>query len=445
VRPTPRPFQVAGVEWLRSRRRGCLFDEMGLGKTMQLLLALPERAPVIVACPAVVKASWATECRTWRPDLAVQVLEGRHCLNRWPRAGEVLVLNYEVLPSVDQVRLLGHAPAGLILVADEAHRLKSRKTKAWESWKALRLQVRRAGGRLFGLTGTPLLSSPAELWQVLNAFDCAEECFDSWMRFVRLFHGRPGWHGGTEWGAPRPEVPELLRRASLRRRKEDVLEELPPKTYRVVPVSVDATTRKACDEASAELRALGVDVPVASLEALRKAAQGASFETMSRARLALAAAKLAAALELAAEYEEEGVPLVVFSAHVAPVEAFGRRDGWAAIHGGVASGLREAAVRDFQVGRLRGLALTIGAGGVGITLTRASHVLRIDRDWTPALNTQAVDRLHRIGQRSAVLVVDLVADHALDRRLAEVLGEKEGFASAVDASAVAPYRGELFS
>lgn len=131
---TPRPFQAASIEWLRSRRRGCLFDDMGLGKTMQQLRALPERAAAIVVCPVVVKRNWAAECRSWRPDPRPTILDGRGCLNRWPQAGEVLLLNYEVLPDPAQTRVLGPALAGLVLPADEAHRFKSRKTKVWESW-----------------------------------------------------------------------------------------------------------------------------------------------------------------------------------------------------------------------------------------------------------------------------------------------------------------------
>lgn len=473
--PTLRGYQEAGVIFLKSRRSALLLDDQGLGKTPQGLCATGLQALAVV--PAVVKGSWLDECRIWRRDLRPVVLQGRGSF-RWPREGELVITNYELLPpcmaeatalkkrikeAEERNRLLGLLPLdegvardreklavllaaikavglplpGTDLLADEAHRLGSNKTIQTKRWRALRRTVAKRRGSTYGFTGTPLLNRPIELWNLLTSFGLQQEAFGSWPSFCRAFGAQQG-RFGMVWGKPTDAVPQSLAKVAKRRLKKHVLRELPDKTYRTIRVELDAPARRACDEAMAALAAAGIDLETATREALESAERGAEFETMSRARMALATAKVGPALALIEDYEAQDIPLVVLTAHRAAAIAIGAKKGWASIHGGVAAAERSAIVKRFQAGELRGVALTIHAGGVGITLTRASNVLRIDRDWTPGLNRQAEDRVHRFGQRDHVVVTDLVAEHALDARMSEVCLEKDELSAAVDAMAEVP-------
>ena len=130
-------------------------------------------------------------------------------------------------------------------------------------------------------------------------------------------------------------------------------------------------------------------------------------------------------MELAEELEQAGEPVVVFSAHRDPVEAFGSKQGWDCITGSVSHKRRGEIVDRFQKGALRGVALTIGAGREGINLFRSSHMIFVDLDWTPAHNIQAEDRIHRIGQKRACMYTVMVIDHSLEYRLGSILYRKE--------------------
>lgn len=154
------PFQVEGADWLSRRRRGLLADEMGLGKSAQALIALPEQVRALVVCPAALKYNWAEEVRRWRPDLTPAVLEGKGSF-RAAKSGEVVILNYELLPaelarpsavSLTLRQKLGRSH----LILDEAHYVKNRRTT----------RSKRAGGlatlagTAWGLTGTPPAQPP---------------------------------------------------------------------------------------------------------------------------------------------------------------------------------------------------------------------------------------------------------------------------------------------
>jgi len=151
----------------------------------------------------------------------------------------------------------------------------------------------------------------------------------------------------------------------------------------------------------------------------------------------LAKAKIPAMLNLVEEFEEQEEPLLVFSAHRAPIDTLAQREGWATITGDVSADERQVIAKDFQDGKYKGLAMTIDAGGVALTLTRASQVLFVDRTFTPGLNEQAEDRVFRIGQTRGVIISTLVGDHYLDRRLASILCEKtELIKASVEASRI---------
>lgn len=422
------PFQREGVRWLCQRPQALLADEMGLGKTIQVLMALPSGAPVLVVCPAVVKHNWKKEAEKWRPDYRVDLLSG-HGSFRWPGPGEILVVNYDVLPEG-----VSEPARGTILAGDEIHMTKGRGTLRTRRFRILAEAVSARGGRVWGVTGTPLLNRPPELYQVLDNLGLAGAAFGSFKRFYYLFGAfKDGF--GTVWGSPKPEVPELLGRVQLRRERAAVLADLPSKTWQEVTVNgMPKSLQRLCDEA---------------LEAWEAASQEKMgglppFELMSEVRASLALYKTPFVLDLVEHYEEAGEPVVVYSAHRHPVEELAKREGWAAILGGTPAEERARIVESFQAGELKGLALTIKAGGLGITLTHACHAVFVDLEWTPALNTQAEDRLMRIGQVNACQYVILVADHALDARLTEILCEKKQLiAATVHASAAVKVGSEI--
>lgn len=432
----PWPFQVRGINFLRGRQSALLLDDMGLGKTVQALLAISECA--IVVGPAVVKTNWRDECRKWRPDLTPVILSGRGSF-RWPKKGELLILNPAILPSTEDQKRLPPPPSGLCLIADECHVYKSHKTQQTKRWRALRRRVMRGAGYCWGMTGTPLLNRPNELWAVLQSFGVGTAAFKSWFVFVRCFKGKKKHFGGHEWGAlgdkQKMEIGQRLRTVALRRTKRDVLKDLPERLPpKIIRVPMDAAARKACAAMEKVLQAAGIDVATASDEALRTALAGVGFEELSRTRAALATCKLPHAMKVVESFEEQDTKLIVASAHTAPIRAIGNRPGWAFITGEVSPEARGEIVKRFQAGQLLGVAMTIKAGGVGITLTRASDVLFIDREWTPALNEQTIARVERIGQDSPIQVTDLIAEHVIDTRLWSLLQTKEQWMEAVDAA-----------
>ncbi len=447
------PFQVEGVNWLSRRDDALLGDDMGLGKTVQTLVSLPANgiAPALVVCPASLKYNWKDEVEKWRPDYKPVVLKNKSEF-RFPERGEVLIMNFEQLPEwleapsrtdkhgrklswaeykpvLDKFRASNRSlfpQAGeVILIVDEAHKLKNYKAK--RSKRATELV--QMTNKVWGLTGTPFDNRPEDLYGVQSTLDMAFKTFGSWKNFCRLMNAQPGQWGGLEWGMPSPEVPERLRRVMLRRRREVVLPDLPRKTYsKLVVGDMSASLRKQLDALWDEF---GQQVEIA--EALPP------FEKFSEIRAELAKSRIKAMLEYVENAEEQNVPLVVFSAHLAPLDQLLMREGWAVISGDTRPERRQEIVRKFQNGELKGVGLTIRAGGVGLTLTRAWKALFVDLGWTPAENAQAEDRICRIGQMANVVeIIRMVSDHPMDLHILNILAEKIALIqAAVEAEALA--------
>lgn len=404
-------FQKLGVVWMSSRKRVVNCDDMGLGKSAQTLCSLPDAddAGVLVVCPAIAKGVWRREAAIWRDDYEVVVLDGRGSF-RWPKPGEIVIVNYDVLPPNPPAAPRGHET---VLVVDEAHFCKNRK-----SLRAMRVATLSASvQRAIFLTGTPLPSRPSDLWQVLNVAGVAREAFGSWAEFVRLFNGKKNQWGGMDWGSPRPEVGERLKSVLIRRLKKDVLADLPDKIHRVLEVDLPAADEK---KLRAEIEKLGPEVWAAA------DIGDIPFDKMAKTRALLAASKIDAAMEVIENHEESGEPLVVFSAHRYVVDALDKREGWATITGDTPTRERAAIEEAFQAGKYKGIAATIAASSTALTLTRASNVLFVDLSWVPADNAQAEDRCYRIGTKSAVLVTHLVSSHPLDQHVRKLIAKKMG-------------------
>lgn len=401
-------YQEEGIRFLSSRKRALLGDDMGLGKTGQSLLAIPKNSKVVIVCPSCVKGNWAKEARMWRPDLKPVILKGKGSL-RTPETNEMLIVNYDILPADIPE---GWASAGVLLIADEAHMVKNNKANRSKRLK----QLTALCDRVWFLTGTPLLNRPFDIWGVLSGCQLEKDAFGSWTGFLKAFGGYENRWGGHEFSGPKDYVAEKLRNVMLRRLKKDVLKFLPPRITTEIPVgefsrSLIKEMDAMWDESEISLLDADDDLP--------------GFEQFSKIRAAVAEEKLPALIELVEQYEESETPILVFSAHRKPALEIGSREGWACINGTTTSEERTLIVDQFQSGKLKGVALTIQAGGVGLTLTRASTVIMNDLDWTPALNEQAISRIDRIGQNaSSIEIVHLVADHPLERHIHKLLTTK---------------------
>lgn len=424
------PYQAEGARWLRTRYHALLADEMGLGKTVQVLRALPRQACALVVCPASLRLVWRDECSKFRPDLRPTVAGPGEFLV--PKHGELVIVSYDSLPSPKSGArgwLVPDPALGLCtLILDEAHYTKNFRAERTRKVRLLGAQCEKT----WALTGTPLLGTPMDLWGVLSSAGLSFEAFGKWENFLKLFGAKKNKWGGTEFAEDvenGEEIRERLSKVILRRLKKDVMPQLPRKMYAT-------RTIETSEEILADLEVID--------GAWTDKSELPPFELLSRVRSALAASRVPAMLELVEAYESEGKPLVVFSAHRFPVEALGGRPGWGVITGDTHQEFRRTIIDAFQTGALHGIALTIGAGALGITLTRAEHALFVDLSYTPAENAQAEDRLVRIGSTAeSVLITRMVADHAVDVRLTEILDEKQRLIDATVGGAFAQKEIEL--
>ena len=478
------PFQKAGAEFLRSRRRAILADQMGVGKTIQALAALDEKKAALAIVPPIVLGNWYAESRKWRPDLAASIWKRPYSV--FPEPGELRIATFSSLPiecveertrcpfcervaaieveeregppfdpgtyslcecSKDRggcgQRFARAEDAPLVnvwsgerpkhpvqLIIDEAHYIKSRKAKRTVAARAIATQC----SSVWLLTGTPLLNTPEELWSLCQAMPgtsaagydtAAHDAFGSWQKFVKIFHGKPKKYGGYEWseaGDVDDEARVRLGSLMLRRMRADVLPELPKKTRRFLDVEVDERG----------LPPWGKPEQLARMSDDEVLAECGPERSLSSVRRELALRKMGALEALALEHEEEGEPIVVFSYHREPVETLGARKGWACITGSTPARERTDIVAAFQAGKLKGVAGTTGAMGVGVTLTASASVAFLDRDFVPAQNLQCEDRLARIGQTRGVLVTIFQTRHPVDLRVRDVLARKERLLESLD-------------
>lgn len=500
-----RGFQQTGAAWMAPRRAAMLTDEPGVGKTATVVAALDAGVPVVVICPKVAKATWSRHVQ-WRSDFSPRVFEGRANF-AWPKPGEVFIFNFDILPSSEALEADGpgtwrySCPPGLVVIVDEAHLAKNRDRKRSKKVRAILNAARDKGGRRWIVTGTPLDNHPPDLWSMIELAGLEEETWRTEEAFRRAF-GEGDDEDGQKWSADGVslDVPKILQRVMLRREKADVFRDMPPKQVDELEVEIPEDTKKIADEAVEALAAVGVDVNEAIDMATLTKKGVVPFELLSRARAALAAAKMDALLELVESLESQqqltlpvGVdpssvglglagdkrlraleragmagdvaaqaqyaierarrdgdlvgavergarwadPFLVWSCHRAPIDALAKRAGWTSMTADVSTSKRQVIEDDFQAGLYRGFAATIQAGGVSITLTRAWRAIFVDLPWKPSDLQQAEDRIHRFGQEQPCLYTYLVANHQLDRWLINLLGRKKEIeAMSVRAAAV---------
>jgi SWI/SNF-related matrix-associated actin-dependent regulator 1 of chromatin subfamily A len=418
-----KPFQRAGVIYLLAQRRAFLSDEQGLGKTIEAIAALEADGayPAIVVCPASLKLNWRRELDRWLPGRSVQVLAGNGTGAEIP-AAEVTVVNYDIVAArLPALRAL--QPRALVL--DESHYCKNAAAKRTQAVQQLSAAIP-GDGLILALTGTPVLNRPAELISQLRIIGRLGD-FGSGVQFGRRFRGADA-HMRLHW--------HLRARCFVRRLKADVLPQLPAKTRAIVPVELDNEPEYRLAERDVVAWLQSQPLDLRELDARVAAALRAErLVRLNALKLLAARGKLHAALAWIHDFCTSGEPLVVFAHHREIQRAVLERFP-AALHilGADTSAARDRSLRVFQRSERAEnqlIVCSIEVAGQGLTLTRASNVVFLELDWTPAKHDQAEDRCHRIGQRDAVNASYLLAADTIDETISKLLERKRAVIEAV--------------
>ena len=486
---TLRPYQMEGFQWLARLASlgfgGILADEMGLGKTLQMIALVKSLrdtdkldGPVLVACPASLVFNWADEFARFAPDVPVCALEGSrpHREALLARASGVVAekgrvcgsgralgrgdaadgdaseaaASAVIVASYDRVRIDAASLARIewsLVVLDEAQYIKNHATKTTRAVKRLRSRLR------FALTGTPVENRLSELWSI---FDFLMPGFlGSYERFRERYE--LGIIGEDEEAAARLRA--LIEPFVLRRRKADVLTDLPAKFESIRYVPLGREQRRLYDGAEQRLREdlnaqkrqnasranrrgripdaekSAVEV-LAELTRLRQIALDPSlvFENYKGG-----AEKLGAIMELVDEAMEAGRKALVFSQFTSYLDVlsaeFDRRGiGHFAITGATPKRERVRLVNEFNGDETPVFLVSLKAGGTGLNLTGASVVVHADPWWNAAATDQATDRAHRIGQSREVDVYKVVAKGTIEERIVALQEAKRDLADSVIAA-----------
>ena len=438
---TLRHYQRRGLAWLRLLAElglgGCLADDMGLGKTATTLAHLCGRpGPHLVVCPLSVVRNWHGECARFTPSLATHVHHGntRSRGEALCRIGhhDIVITTYGLLTR-DAVALSGVHWATVVL--DEAQAVKNSSTGAARAVRALRSR------QTVALTGTPVENRLHDLWSILDAVNPG--MLGSKHSFRARFAGPIERHGDPTAAARLRRLTEPL---VLRRSKSDkaLVPDLPDKIEQLAwaalseeqAVLYQAVVDRLLVDADREQGMRRRGIVLAAITRLKQICNHPAHALADGSRLVGRSGKLARFDDIVAGIRDEGGQALVFTQFRAMGkllrqhlhERFDLSVPF--LEGSVGAAGRAAMVERFQSAHDPLLLVSVRAGGTGLNLTAASHVVHYDRWWNPAVEDQATDRAWRIGQRSTVVVHKLVTQGTIEERIAAVMDEKRAVADA---------------
>lgn len=411
----PFPYQYQGIAFLYPRFAAILADEMGLGKTMQaitsmrLLLRAGELRNILLICPKPLVSNWKNEFATWAPEIPLCIIEGDQTRRHWQwhhQAAPLKIANYELLMR-DRDVILDSGLKFDLVVLDEAQRIKNRSSTTSQITRAI------SRSRSWALTGTPVENSSEDLVGIFEFLS-------------------PGY---LQSGMTARRMAKAAGDYILRRTKDKVLTDLPPKMYR--DAELDLTPEQWCSYKSAEedgvvqLEGLGEELTIQHVfELVLRLKQICNFDPATGASSKLE--RLEADLE---EVVASGRKAIVFSQWVSVLDKIRERlhrFGVLEYHGKIPHKKREGVISQFKQDPSKHVILmSYGAGSVGLNLQFCRYVFLFDRWWNPAVEDQAINRAHRIGAAGSVTVNRMLTLGTIEERINQVLEEKRALFDAI--------------
>lgn len=435
-----RPYQQQGVEWLQFLREfrlaGILADDMGLGKTLQTLahLLLEKEAgrndlPSLVVIPTSLTFNWLHEAQRFAPGLKVLLLQGAQRKSRFKRLPDydLIITTYPLLARDREV--LKAQPYHL-LILDEAQTIKNPKSQASRVVRDLEARHRLC------LTGTPLENHLGELWSLFDFL--MPGLLGDHKQFRRDFRIPIEQHHDD---AASVRLSRRLRPYLLRRTKQQVAKELPDKTEIVQGVTLEGEQRELYETVRLSMhRRVREEIERQGLARSQILVLGALMKLrqvccdprlLNNGNAKAASAKLAHLMRLLEEMVEEGRHILLFSQFTSMLDLIEAEVAKAGIGYVKLTGRtrdRETPVKRFQQGRVPLFLISLKAGGVGLNLTAADTVIHYDPWWNPAVERQATDRSHRIGQKQKVFVYKLICEGTLEEKILAMQQRKQRLA-----------------
>lgn len=429
-----RPYQEEGFRWLSRLAEwdagACLSDDMGLGKTIQALAILLHRSdagPALVICPVSVIPNWISETAKFAPTLTIKSLTtvNREQTLKSLEPGDLLITSYGLLQSEEKAFA---QTTFATIVLDEAHTIKNYTTKT--SKAAMQLQ---APFRMI-LTGTPVQNHLGEIWNLFNFINPG--LLGTHTYFTDIFI-KP------DNELARKHLKKLIAPFILRRTKSAVLEELPAKTeiIRKVELSIEemafyeALRRQAIANIENDDSAQGAK-HLKALAEITRLRQACCNPALVNPAINISSSKLSTFLEIVAELIENKHKALVFSqfvTHLAIVRKALDQLGitYQYLDGSCSMPDREKNVKKFQSGESDLFLISLKAGGLGLNLTAADYVIHLDPWWNPAVEDQASDRAHRIGQIRPVTIYRLVAQNTIEEKIIHLHNTKRNLADSL--------------
>ena len=431
-----RPYQEEGYQWLSQLANwgvgACLADDMGLGKTIQALALLIQRAdlgPALVVAPVSVCRNWEKEALRFAPTLKFQIVAGttgRREIIQNAGAFDVVVVSYGLLQTEEE--LFTQKKFATILL-DEAQAIKNRTTKRSKTVMAL------DGDFKIITTGTPVENHLGELWNLFNFINPG--LLGSHDSFQERFAIPIEKNQSLE---KRKALQRLIKPFILRRRKNQVLDDLPAKTEIILNVEMSVEERSFYEsvrlDALERIESDNSNTPdkrfriLAELTRLRLAC---CHPKLVNPDIPLGSSKLELFGEIMGELIENKHKALVFSQftkHLAIIEQYlqSKNISYQYLDGSTPAAKRQERIDDFQRGKGDVFLISLKAGGTGLNLTAADYVIHLDPWWNPAVEDQATDRAHRMGQQRPVTVYRLVTEDTVEAKILKLHETKRDLA-----------------